>query len=186
MQRLAEAERERDRLQQSFNSKVKERETKKEKLLLQAKRNRPELKRFCEKLGLRLSAGGGGGINATKTASQTIKFTFNLINPDDYAYEAHLVIDMSQPMYKSEFDSREEVLALLTIINVLTYLLFPLHTTVLSHSPAIPQDKLDEIVLELNTHRTLYNFIRRMRTEFMEEIKRSRMAKRAARRVAGI
>jgi hypothetical protein len=98
-QRLAEAEKERNRLQTNLDKKMQERESRKARLLNEVKRNRPELLRFNEKLGCRVSAGsekpGGKG-------ASTIKFTFNLINPDDYSYEAKFVIDASKSNYKSE------------------------------------------------------------------------------------
>jgi hypothetical protein len=53
---------------------------------------------------------------------------------------------------------------------------------VLSHSPAIPQEKLDDLVSDLNSSRALFTFIKRMRVAFKEEIERQRLAQKAARK----
>lgn len=100
MQRLTEAEEERDRLQASLDQKMKERDVRKARLVSEVKRNRPELLRFNEKLGCRISAGNEKSTGKQK--STTIKFTFNLINPDDWKYEAKFVIDASKSNYKSK------------------------------------------------------------------------------------
>lgn len=56
-QRLADAEAERDKLQASLERKVQSYEARRHQLAAQVKRNRPELLRFNEKLGCRVSAG---------------------------------------------------------------------------------------------------------------------------------
>ncbi|UZJ54683.1 hypothetical protein CBS101457_004003 [Exobasidium rhododendri] len=151
-QRLMEADREKNRLERDFERKTQDRELRRARLIHEIKRNRPELLRFNEKLGCRISAGsekpGGRG-------KSTIKFTFNLINPEDWSYEAKFVIDASTSHYK-----------------------------ILSHSPAIPQEKLDRCLSDLNTSRALFTFIKRMRAAFKEEIERQRVAQRIARRDA--
>lgn len=57
-QRLAEAEAERDKLQAVLDRKARSREARRHQLTVQVKRNKPELLRFNEKLGCRVSAGG--------------------------------------------------------------------------------------------------------------------------------
>jgi seryl-tRNA synthetase len=98
-QRLTEAEEERDRLQAKLELKLNDRNTRKARLVNEVKRNRPELLRFNEKLGCRISAGAEKG---GKAKSTMIKFTFNLINPDDWKYEAKFVIDASKANYQSK------------------------------------------------------------------------------------
>jgi hypothetical protein len=100
LQRLTEAEEERNRLKAKLDHKMHDRDTRKARLLTEVKRNRPELLRFNEKLGCRISAGGSD--KSGKAKSTTIKFTFNLINPDDWRYEAKFVIDASKSNYLSE------------------------------------------------------------------------------------
>lgn len=106
IQRLTEAEEERNRLKAKLDHKMHDRETRKERLLTEVKRNRPELLRFNEKLGCRISAGSD---KSGKAKSTTIKFTFNLINPDDWKYEAKFIIDASRSNYQSESVSRDEM-----------------------------------------------------------------------------
>lgn len=96
-QRLTEAETERDKLQATLKRKKDEYEGRKSRLAQQVRRNKPELQRFNEKLGCRVSAGNG---NAGQDRS-IIKFTFNLLDPNDWTYEANFVIDASRSQYKS-------------------------------------------------------------------------------------
>lgn len=81
-----------------LEQKMRERDSRKARLVSEIKRNRPELLRFNEKLGCRVSAGS----EKTASGKSTIKFTFTLINPDDWSYEAKFVIDASKSQYKSE------------------------------------------------------------------------------------
>lgn len=98
-QRLTEAEEERDRLQTKLQIKLNDRDSRKTRLVNEVRRNRPELLRFNEKLGCRISAGSD---KSGRARSTTIKFTFNLINPDDWKYEARFVIDANKANYQSE------------------------------------------------------------------------------------
>lgn len=98
-QRLTEAEEERDRLQTKLQIKLNDRDSRKARLVNEVRRNRPELLRFNEKLGCRISAGSD---KSGRARSTTIKFTFNLINPDDWKYEARFVIDANKANYQSE------------------------------------------------------------------------------------
>ncbi|PWN37877.1 uncharacterized protein FA14DRAFT_142518 [Meira miltonrushii] len=145
-QRLTEAEAERDTLQASLEKKKRAFEQRKQRLTQQVRRNRPELIRFNEKLGCRVSA------DASKSSNRSvIKFTFNLIDPDDWSYEANFVIDASRSQYK-----------------------------IVSAKPALPNEDLQRMLADLNKSRALFTFIKSMRSAFKQEIEKQKHAKKSA------
>lgn len=138
-QRLNDAEIQRDRLQAVLDQKESEREERRKKLITQVQRNRPELLRFNEKLGCRVSAGSDN----SKHGRSVIKFTFHLIDPNDWAREANFVIDASSSLYQ-----------------------------IVSHKPALEQGKLDALLAELNSSRALFTFIKKMRSALKDQIEK--------------
>lgn len=136
-QRLSEVDAERQRLQGVLDEKRREHQERKGRLAVQVRRNKPELSRFNEKLGCRVSAGQD---NAGRNRS-IIKFTFNLLDPNDWSFEAHFVIDASRSQYK-----------------------------IVTAKPALPSEKIESMLTELNRSRALFTFIKHMRTAFKEQI----------------
>lgn len=156
-QRLAEAESERDSLQATLERKKHSFEQRKNRLTQQVRKNRPELIRFNEKLGCRVSAGHHDP-SSTSTMSEfgrssnrsIIKFTFNLIDPDDWSYEANFVIDASRSQYK-----------------------------IISAKPALPPDELETLLADLNRSRALFTFIKRIRSAFKQQVERQKQASKS-------
>jgi kinetochore protein Spc25, fungi type len=156
-QRLTEAEAERDTLQASLEKKKRSFEQRKQRLNQQVRRNRPELMRFNEKLGCRVSAGhqpdpsNSTFTDASKSSNRSIiKFTFNLIDPDDWSYEANFVIDASRSQYK-----------------------------IVSAKPALPSEDLQRMLADLNKSRALFTFIKSMRSAFKQQIEKQKHAKKS-------
>lgn len=98
LQRLTDAEDERDQLQLMLEQRLQERDRRKARLMNEVKRNKPELRRFNEKLGCRISSGNKEG----DQRNPPIKFTFQLIDAVDWKYEAKFVLDVSKSNYQGE------------------------------------------------------------------------------------
>lgn len=154
-QRLTEAESERDSLQRSLEQKKHAFEKRKKRLTQQVRRNRPELIRYNEKLGCRISAGHQTDssnttfTDASKSSNRSmIKFTFNLIDPDDWSYEANFILDASRSQYK-----------------------------IVSAKPALASEDLERMLADLNKSRALYVFIKSMRSAFKRQIEKEKQSK---------
>lgn len=154
-QRLTEAESERDTLQASLQQKKHAFEKRKQRLTQQVRRNRPELIRYNEKLGCRISAGHQTDpsnttfTEASKSSNRSmIKFTFNLIDPDDWSYEANFILDASRSQYK-----------------------------IVSAKPALASEDLERMLADLNRSRALYVFIKSMRSAFKRQIEKQKQVK---------
>ncbi|PWN39702.1 hypothetical protein IE81DRAFT_317623 [Ceraceosorus guamensis] len=88
-------------------------------------------------------------IEGTKQAS-TVRYVWSLVNPDEYGEEVEAVVDLSGSDYK-----------------------------LLSHSPPLPKEKLDQVMKELNQSRKVWAWVVKMRSLFREEVERLRAERKA-------
>ncbi|PWY98196.1 hypothetical protein BCV70DRAFT_201985 [Testicularia cyperi] len=143
-QRCNELQAEISELRQKLEIRKKAKEAQREKLKEQMDRNGPELRL--------LEAKTGCSVTPTKIGDQ-LKFTFNLMNPDDWSQECHYTIDVSSSRYK-----------------------------VISISPKLPSTVLDPLVDELNTTRKFYTFVKKMRSALRNQVETQRLEARDAAR----
>ncbi|PWN47359.1 hypothetical protein IE53DRAFT_321357 [Violaceomyces palustris] len=139
-QQSSEIQAEINELRTKLEAKKKAKQLQKAKLKAQAERNGPELEMLQSKTGCT--------ITGTK-ANDKLKFSFSLINPDDWAKEYYFIIDVASPSYALS-----------------------------DMKPEIPESVVENLVSELNRTRKFYTFVKQMRSAIKEEIERRRLESR--------
>ncbi|SNX85931.1 uncharacterized protein MEPE_04640 [Melanopsichium pennsylvanicum] len=146
-QRCNELQAEIAELRQNLENKKLAKESQREKLKQQIDKNGPELRL--------LEAKTGCSVVPTKVGDQ-LKFSFNLMNANDWSQECHFTIDVSSSKYKI--------------------------TSVLPHLEAGLQESL---LQELNSTRKFYTFVKKMRAALRAQVEKERLEVRDAARRGG-
>ena len=146
-QRCNELQAEIAELRQNLEKKKQAKESQREKLKEQIDKNGPELRL--------LEAKTGCSVVPTKVGDQ-LKFTFNLMNADDWSQECHFTIDVSSSKYK-----------------------------VTSLSPKLEASQQESLLQELNSTRKFYTFVKKMRAALRAQVEKERLEARDAARRGG-
>ncbi|EST09472.1 Chromosome segregation protein Spc25 [Kalmanozyma brasiliensis GHG001] len=146
-QRCNELQAEIAELRQNLESKKQAKEARREKLKEQIDKNGPELRL--------LEAKTGCSVVPTKVGDQ-LKFTFNLMNADDWSQECHFTIDVSSSKYK-----------------------------LTSVSPKLEASLQESLLQELNSTRKFYTFVKKMRAALRAQVEKERLDARDAARRGG-
>lgn len=146
-QRCNELQAEIAELRQTLEKKKQAKESQREKLKEQIDKNGPELRL--------LEAKTGCSVVPTKVGDQ-LKFTFNLMNADDWSQECHFTIDVSSSKYK-----------------------------LTSVSPKLEAGQQESLLQELNSTRKFYTFVKKMRAALRAQVEKERLEARDAARRGG-
>lgn len=146
-QRCNELQAEITELRQNLESKKQAKESQRHKLKQQIDKNGPELRL--------LEAKTGCSVVPTKVGDQ-LKFTFNLMNADDWSKECHFTIDVSSSKYK-----------------------------LTSVSPKLDASLQESLLQELNSTRKFYTFVKKMRAALRAQVEKERLEARDAARRGG-
>ncbi|KIS68352.1 uncharacterized protein UMAG_10442 [Mycosarcoma maydis] len=146
-QRCNELQAEITELRQNLEKKKEAKELQREKLKAQIDKNGPELRL--------LEAKTGCSVVPTKVGDQ-LKFTFNLMNADDWSKEYHFTIDVSSSRYK-----------------------------ITSVSPKLDTSLQESLLQELNSTRKFYTFVKKMRAALRAQVEKERLEARDAARRGG-
>lgn len=146
-QRCNELQAEIAELRQTLETKKQAKESQREKLKEQIDKNGPELRL--------LEAKTGCSVVPTKVGDQ-LKFTFNLMNADDWSQECHFTIDVSSSKYK-----------------------------LTSVSPKLEAGQQESLLQELNSTRKFYTFVKKMRAALRAQVEKERLEARVAARRGG-
>ncbi|EPQ30072.1 uncharacterized protein PFL1_02189 [Pseudozyma flocculosa PF-1] len=146
-QRSAELQAEISEAKAKLEAKKKAKHAQRQRFRAQVDQNGPELKLLESRTGC--------SIQPTKVGDQ-LRFTFQLVNPDDWSDECFFVVDVSKPQY-----------------------------AVSSHRPQLAPAVFEPMLDELNSTRKFYTFVKQMRHALADETERRRKeAREAARRAA--
>ena len=141
-QRCNELQAEIAELRQNLEKKKQTKESQREKLKEQIDKNGPELRLLQSKTGC--------SILPTKVGDQ-LKFTFNLMNANDWSQECHFTIDVSSSKYK-----------------------------LTSVSPKLEASLQESLLQELNSTRKFYTFVKKMRAALRAQVEKERLEARDA------
>ncbi len=134
-------------LKQNLEKKKLAKESQREKLKEQSDKNAPELRLLESKTGC--------SVVPTKVGDQ-LKFTFNLMNADDWSQQCHFTIDVSSTKYK------------LTSVQ-----------------PRLDSTLQESLLHELNSTRKFYTFVKKMRAALRAQVEKQRLEARDKARGGG-
>lgn len=146
-QRCNELQAEIAELRHNLETKKHAKQSQRQKLKQQVDKNAPELRLLQAKTGC--------SVVPTKVGDQ-LKFTFNLMNPDDWSQECHFTIDVSSTKYK-----------------------------LTSVSPSLEPSLQESLLHQLNSTRKFYTFVKKMRAALRAQVEKDRLEARDAARRQG-